>query len=637
MPVVGTDKKAFSVNVRQLHSSDASDQPSKDVDAEAKHEPNFEDEDWHPGFVARFPWLGFCALLIVLLASIGAVIVLIISNQKPQADWIPWLPPNVILSGLNNAANIAIGIAVGQGIAIAWWRRALKGATVKVRFGNFVIEDVANSVKELHHSWAFSTSLSTVLIRFKYFNAVALAALTTKFTIVDGMLFQKASEITTVTRITYLNLTAPAWRQFPVTGTLNVHGNATASMTTFFTDDLIDMQYAADGISRDGYPGYTECRGLCFTNMTGIGFSMDCQTTTKPVDYGKTAIAAYNTQASSTANDTNSAAPADTYTDIPLFSVEFEQIGPDAQKNYSRINMKTVSTTANTSLTAGEDIAIRGGSCPSLRTTNTCELRPALINYPLTIENYTSEAFNISEIVLGWDSLIDPDASENYIRNQAYNFTVVENIEANEWHGDGAATSLGGFLLALQASLGGSVLLSYNEDRWNIDETGTLAPVVQDSLPQSAKFCDYRYGDPKTTILGQLNMLTFLAMGDENLAMNEAEEYLLEDVPTRTTSGEQHEQIIIFRSRWPYLAGALASTIFCILCILPAYWGFWELGREVSLGPFEIANALNAPVFDPVQGGAGNVRQILKTVGRKKMQYGESENGKKLAFHDGPE
>ena len=63
------------------------------------------------------------------------------------------------------------------GVAIAWWRKALQGSTVN----------------ELHNSWAFSTSIKDICLKNKFFNAVALAALMTKFAIIDGMLYQKGT------------------------------------------------------------------------------------------------------------------------------------------------------------------------------------------------------------------------------------------------------------------------------------------------------------------------------------------------------------------------------------------------------------------------------------------------------------
>jgi hypothetical protein len=52
------------------------------------------------------------------------------------------LSPSVALAVINTVSNLSLAIAVGQGVVIAWWRQAMKGATVA----------------ELQDSWGFSTS-----------------------------------------------------------------------------------------------------------------------------------------------------------------------------------------------------------------------------------------------------------------------------------------------------------------------------------------------------------------------------------------------------------------------------------------------------------------------------------------------
>lgn len=143
-------------------------------------------EKWQPGFWKRFPWLGAGAILSVLLITTTQIIILIASNGKAASQWtrpvIPngyakWPAPNVILAILNSLASISFTVAVGQGIAIAWWRKALKGT----------------SIRELHNTWSFGGSISAVLLNLKCFNLVALAAVVMKLTIIDGVLFQRAT------------------------------------------------------------------------------------------------------------------------------------------------------------------------------------------------------------------------------------------------------------------------------------------------------------------------------------------------------------------------------------------------------------------------------------------------------------
>ncbi|KAG2162121.1 hypothetical protein JADG_001860 [Aureobasidium aubasidani] len=69
--------------------------------------------------------------------------------------------------------------------------------------------------------------------------------------------------------------------------------------------------------------------------------------------------------------------------------------------------------------------------------------------------------------------------------------------------------------------------------------------------------------------------------------------------------------------------GALASMLVCVLCVLPSYYGYWQLGRDVTLGPFEIANAFRAPVLDhPAVANAG-VKDLIREVGKREVKYGE--------------
>ena len=42
---------------------------------------------------------------------------------------------------------------------------------------------------------------------------------------------------------------------------------------------------------------------------------------------------------------------------------------------------------------------------------------------------------------------------------------------------------------------------------------------------------------------------------------------------------------IYYYSKVGFAWGAFASTLIIVLMILPTYWGYWELGRKVTLGP----------------------------------------------------
>ena len=119
------------------------------------------------------------------------------------------LQPSVIIGGLNGFSNLCLAMAIAEGVAISWWRKALKGATVA----------------ELHQSWAFSMSFSNILSHFWRLDAIALAALAAKLAIVDGILFQRASTTyTTQDPAQNVTLLGAAAKTFPQTGYVVAEG-----------------------------------------------------------------------------------------------------------------------------------------------------------------------------------------------------------------------------------------------------------------------------------------------------------------------------------------------------------------------------------------------------------------------------
>ena len=85
---------------------------------------------------------------------------------------------------------------------------------------------------------------------------------------------------------------------------------------------------------------------------------------------------------------------------------------------------------------------------------------------------------------------------------------------------------------------------------------------------------------------------------------------------------EQHSNINVFQSHYSYLAGALAVMVLGVLVVIPTFNGFWQLGRDVSLNPLEIAKAFNPEILEGTGSNASS-KHLDKTVGRKKVKYGE--------------
>jgi hypothetical protein len=55
--------------------------------------------------------------------------------------------------------------------------------------------------------------------------------------------------------------------------------------------------------------------------------------------------------------------------------------------------------------------------------------------------------------------------------------------------------------------------------------------------------------------------------------------------------------INVFHSEYRYLVGSSLLSAMFVLLVAPIFWGWWELGRSVTLNPIEIAKAFDAPFF----------------------------------------
>lgn len=588
--------------------------------------------EWKPGFWAQFPWTGIGALVGVLICSAAAVIVVNVSNGRAKSQWKLHAAPNVLLNIFTSIASILITMAVSQGIAISWWRKALKGATVE----------------QLHNSWSFSSSVAALVKKYKFWNLIALAALCTKFAIIDSTLFQKS-----LTAESALGPARPVGiyvfpvEDFPPTGILNQNGNQTAEMTYAMSFDQSAWLTSWAGISGSYLNGFQPCDGVCGLNYTGIGFSSSCTYTNTSVSRSATSVDANNNE---------------------LLSLKITHQWPTAERPYSHLLLNWVSWVSDS------DGTTPNPDCKGQLGNLTCELRPAVIDYPVVISNTSfstrdprEKSFNY---VVSLGSLnTKAGYSEPYFMsdptadNQLDNFTIVRTIDIAESPKSHGNTSLGGIALALAGFYDSSATVSYipsNTSSTTPSTTTSLSPNVSPSgffsaILQNQDFqdgCPTGFGGPisldssfqYSDFLYNVNLLTLLLSDDifsranftgPTRDYNSSAYSSYVDATARLVGADQLASDAIYVTRLEFAWGALASTVVVVLLILPSYWGFWQLGRKVSLGPLEIANAFEAPAFDHVSTGNGHVEGVLKAVGRTKVKYALHEHqvhGVKLGF-----
>lgn len=89
-------------------------------------------------------------------------------------------------------------------------------------------------------------------------------------------------------------------------------------------------------------------------------------------------------------------------------------------------------------------------------------------------------------------------------------------------------------------------------------------------------------------------------------------------------NGQQTLPRNIFLTRYVYLAAATAVMTLGILAVLPTFYGWWHLGRSVSLDPIEVAKAFDAPILGGVSSlSNANVDTLMKNIGKRRIVYGE--------------
>ena len=82
----------------------------------------------------------------------------------------------------------------------------------------------------------------------------------------------------------------------------------------------------------------------------------------------------------------------------------------------------------------------------------------------------------------------------------------------------------------------------------------------------------------------------------------------------------QTTSTLVYQSEYSWFGVAIAVlAIATFSCIIPL-WGWWDLGRKVTLNPIETAKAFNVPSFR--MGGLGcSAKDIAKDVGNLQVGY----------------
>lgn len=122
-----TIKQSESVCEVESVSTPTSKCESYESDGEVEHQSEKSKvAPWKTTMLQVGPIAGICALLISLLSLLFALAILLVSRGE-SANWN--IPPSSCLAICTAVANQALRFAAFQGVAIAWWIKAMHGST----------------------------------------------------------------------------------------------------------------------------------------------------------------------------------------------------------------------------------------------------------------------------------------------------------------------------------------------------------------------------------------------------------------------------------------------------------------------------------------------------------------------------
>ncbi|KAI4678099.1 uncharacterized protein J4E88_006618 [Alternaria novae-zelandiae] len=506
------------------------------------------------------------------------------------------------------------------------WRPGFKNQFPWIGFAGLVVIFVAtataviilvSSHKKRVKDWPFYA----IVTSGRYFNLVALAALMTKFAVVDSTLFQKATRTIVTQQKEYANSTMTGWveRDWPANfggipgadGHIKTVDAAWASVLDAYNGKLANSKVhdsLNDTASFFDCPYRQECSGA----IEGLGFAFDCTTEYEDVDYG---LRQWERSESFG-------------TPHLLWDVKFRPSWASETKTYASIELEMRYVDSH----AGED----EHSCPGTMNIRTCDIRPAVVRYPFTVMVPSKEELDGGNIVthvkfFNDDRFWSTGTNLNDI-TQIDDLKVLNTAKLNEYFNE---TSTVGALAYIMNNLYESSANISHGSTWDIVARGASAQSIFYAESDEAEDrCWYNIkkpgrDDPTIELLRKLNTLSFVT----SLYIKGAP---TTDVDERKALGMASQNITIsvtgiveeYLTSSAYVFGALAATFITVILVLPVYWGFWQLGRKVTLGPLEISQAFGAPIIAPDKMKAyhGDFDQVLEDVGDRGVQYGQLSN-----------
>ena len=563
------DKVDPSVHVAEV---DTDRPPARFSQYSRKETINTTEDVWAPG--RNIPWIAALELLAAALCTVGAILVVTLSKGKIQGSWhIPatrhtkqiTVQPKLLLSVISSVLTLMLGLAMKEGLNVIWWRKVLSGS----------------KVRDLERHWSTGSNVLQAAFAGRHITYVAVGLLLVTATgIAENTLMQRSTAIVAQPvkePAPTIMITSQLATKLPYTGWQDSVGHEPTRLDPAFASIVRAWN---SHIQIDS--NFTGCQGTCSGLISGAGITAECRSVESTVTIGPEA---FNRTWPLSSNFSNIAKWENPY---PVFRTGFDlpSINISTKGTIPSIYMNTLSSTA---VTAAD------GDCPRTFKKTKCTLWPAIVKYPVAMSNST--------LTLDTTSL---QSAPSY---QVEKYLKITNET------DPLYTTLGGLYLALADFYTSEASLMYavqTNNGYLLSNIGSLVDSYYHtgaSGPVQDKYsCNATLADPTTDLLSSINDLMF-RVAVANSGTNDRVE--VQALSTGTLN--------YYESSFAFLSIAVALAWLNILVIAPMFWGWWDLGRKVSLDPIEVAEAFDAPVLRK-NTGHWDMDGLIKHVGDREVR-----------------
>ncbi|EPE35662.1 hypothetical protein GLAREA_11362 [Glarea lozoyensis ATCC 20868] len=249
------------------------------------------------------------------------------------------------------------------------------------------------------------------------------------------------------------------------------------------------------------------------------------------------------------------------------------------------------------------ELAVKGltevdRNCMGVFVTNTCKIHVGLVGYPVVIE--------------GTNMTFDTDRDRLYLSQpMTFEGDLMSAAPGSNAGPLGALRWFGNSYFKANATIG----FDAASNSYVAEPVGTMAQQYYNTNASTDEYidCRFEWTDPTADIIQAFSHVLFRAI------------YYGSSNDTRQQfPATQLRPTLVYESNFLYLEIGSALLFLAVLAVSSTLWGWWELGRHVSLSPLETGKALGLLHFPENSVVPPDADTLVGVVGETKVRYGET-------------